>query len=564
VEDVCEEQGFLTLEGVGHTVPPGTVVVNEKTGKAVAYVAYNLKEMDPTQFRAIALPMVVARSNGADSMFEKGQKLKLVDGQVLKAPRAKDVLGKVLNHLGEDYYTESSSGREGEGGVPFFNDYPGVDDRESIADNFHTGIKAVDAIVPVGRGQSMLIMGKHGTKKTTMALDMLRAHKQQEEEEEEKESRFVYCCDRKDLEEVREAIRESRLEDRSVVVVTDASSQSKGERYTGMLLSLAIADDLRDGGENAVVFLDDMSGAVHFWEEICELENSYNDEDMNELMEVDGMLIARFDALQRQFFSNILQRSAKLSSRLGGGSLTLFGLLQGEPMREDKVDLGVKVLKHQNLDPKMREKLLLAIANQVKTQADSESSDNTFFVSTRTVEEFKSISDGHILMSESNSSVHSTTEEGEEERYDIVPSLSTTRLGVGRVAAPGMMDICSSLQLMLQQNIDAQAFGNLTEESTSDQNTKSALVLKMLSQTAKRPVPTNELIIMLFAILDGYTDHVAVSRLEEVLTGAVAKVMETSSVRLPSSASPITPEDKERLRQELDKVLEKKKIKAAA
>jgi len=346
------------------------------------------------------------------------------------------------------------------------------------------------------------------------------------------------------------------------VIVTDASSQSKGERYTGMLLSLAIADDLRDQGGEAVVFLDDLSGAVHFWEEICELENSYNDEDMNELLEVDGMLIARFDALQRQFFSNILQRSAKMSTKLGGGSLTLFGLLQGEPMREDKVDLGVKVLKHQNLDPKIREKLLLAIANQVKDKGDdSDEASSNFFVSTRTVEEFKSISDGHILMAESN------LDQGE--KYDIVPSLSTTRLGVGRVAAPGMMDICSNLQLMLQQNIDAQAYGNLMEVSTSDQSTKSALVLKMLSQTAKQPVPANELILMLFAILDGYTDDVSVTDLEEVLDKALAQVLEANKGQekanvLPSSTSALTPEAKDRLRQELDKVLEKKKIKAAA
>ena len=110
-----------------------------------------------------------------------------------------------------------------------------------------------------------------------------------------------------------------------------------------------------------------------------------------------------------------------MSGKKGGGSLTLFGVLQGEPMREDKVDLGVKVLKHQNLDPKIREKLLLAIAKQVKEKDSDGDSSGAFFVSTRTVEEFKSISDGHILMDEANL----TRQDG---KYDIVPSLSTISL----------------------------------------------------------------------------------------------------------------------------------------
>merc|ERR1712176_829194 len=116
------------------------------------------------------------------------------------------------------------------------------------------------------------------------------------------------------------------------------------------------------------------------------------------------------------------------------------------------MDLGRKVLKHQNLSEEMRQKLLVALANQVKPSHaggrrgdddgdEAEGSSKFHQVNTRTVEEFKSISDGHILMCDSNAMRTDGT-------YDIVPTLSTTRLGVGRVAAPSMMDLCSSLQLM--------------------------------------------------------------------------------------------------------------------
>ena len=151
-------------------------------------------------------------------------------------------------------------------------------------------------------------------------------------------------------------------------------------------------------------------------------------------------------------------------------------------MREDKMDLGVKILKQQNLAPEMREKLLLALANQVKEKDPSngeEASAGGSFVSTRTVEEFKSISDGHILLCDSN------VGRGED-TYDIVPSLSTTRLGVGRVAAPEVADLCSSLQLELQQSLDASAFGAGAKASAKS-------VLALFTQRAGRPVPLAEL-----------------------------------------------------------------------
>ena len=497
VVEVLDDGGFFMLDGVAHATDAGAILVDETTGKTVGYVAYNMKDMDPTELRAVGLPL---DSASAESL-SAGKKLKLVKEKALRSPRAEDVFGKVLDHLGnvldgeagvdvegdainEDEVAAVVSSRTGRDEcTPVFNDYPGVDDRESISENFYTGVKAIDTIVPVGVGQSMLIMGKGGTQKTRMALDMLLAHKGSDR------YKFVYACDRKDLAEVRKTLDEAELAEQSVVVCSSGSAQSKGSRYTALLTALAIAEGVRDGGGEAVVVLDDMASAIHFWEQICETENSYNDEDMNELLEVDGMLIARFDALQRQFFSNILQRSAKMNGNMGGGSLTLFCVLQGEPMREDKMDLGVKILKQQNLAPEMREKLLLALANQVKEKDPSngeEASAGGSFVSTRTVEEFKSISDGHILMSESNLGRGDDT-------YDIMPSLSTTRLGVGRVAAPIMMDLCSNLQLMLQQNMDAQAFGNQQEETTNSQSAKSGLVLKLLRQKARNPVALEQL-----------------------------------------------------------------------
>ncbi|QDZ24114.1 P-loop-containing nucleoside triphosphate hydrolase [Chloropicon primus] len=485
VDLVREEEGFVVLKGVGHTVPAGTLLFDGKAEHAVGYVAYNMKDMDPTELRAVGLPL-------APGGLREGQELTLLRGEnLLRAPKAADVLGKVVDCLG------LAAADFGEGSrVPLFNDYPGVDDRQPIGENFHTGVKAVDAIVPVGVGQSMLVMGKRGTRKTTMALDVLLAHGGGKSEGGHT---FVYACDERDLGLVRATLREAGIEDRTVVVTSRSGSQSAGRRYTALLQALAIAEDVRDSGGHAVVFLDDLSAAVKFWESVCQCETSLSDEDMEELMEVDGMLIARYDALQRQFFSNILQRSAKMSDKLGGGSLTLFGLLQGEPMREDKMDLGVKILKQQNLSPEMREKLLLALAQQVKekdgVEDGSDSASGSSFVSTRSIEEFKSISDGHILMCDSNAA-------RQEDTYDIVPSLSTTRLGVGRVAAPSMIDLCSSLQLMLQQSLDAKAYGDLHEDSTSSQDTKSTQVLRLLTQTAGQPVPLERLREDLVSVLE--------------------------------------------------------------
>ena len=469
---VREDDAFVVIRGVGHSVPAGALLLDENTGDTVAYVAYNLKDMDPTELRAIALPLP-----GAAGVLEQGRALRLAeDGVVARAPSPDQAFGVGVG--------PSPSDAEG---LPLFNDYPGVDDRQPISENFRTGVKAVDAIVPVGVGQSMLLMGKSGSRKTTLALDVLLAHASNEVEGGFK---FVYACDTKDLARVREAVSAAGLESRTAIVTSDAARDSPGERYACVLRALAIAEGMRDAGGDAVVFLDDLSGPVEFWEAVCRCESEITggQDGMEEMVEVDGMLIARFDALQRQFFSNILQRSARMNDKLGGGSLTLFGLLRGEPKREDKMDLGVKILKQQNLSAEMREKLLRALAEQVKDSSHSSNSDggedssgrgDRFHVSTRTVEEFKSISDGHILLCDSNIGRG-------EDTYDIVPSLSTTRLGVGRVAAPEVADLCSSLQLELQQSLDASAFGAGAKASAKS-------VLALFTQRAGRPVPLAEL-----------------------------------------------------------------------
>ena len=464
VDHVSEENGFFVVKGASHTTPDGSLLADEATGRAVAFVAYNMKDMDPTELRAVALPL--GDGDDDDGLLGDGavgRRLILDETRVARAPKARDVFGKVVNYLGIPL-SEISGGAAGDAeaaaeaseGVAIFNDYPGVDDRESIDRNFHTGIKAVDALVPVGVGQSMLIMGKRGTRKTTMALDMVLAaamaapsppsSDREDGEDAPGGFAFVYSCSSREAPRVLRAVEAAGLADRATVVVRE-DAMSRGRRHVGLLTALAIAEDLRDQGRDAVVFLDDLAPSVRFWEDLCRAEVRMSEEERQELMEVDGMLIARFDALQRQFFSNLLQRSARMSAKLGWGSLTLFGLLQGEPMREDREDLGVKILKHQNLSPEMREKLLMALASRVADAGDGGAEGGgegeEAVVSTRTVEEFKSISDGHILMCDTNA------DSSRRGSYDIVSALSTTRLGVGRVAAKEIMALCSSLQVRL-------------------------------------------------------------------------------------------------------------------
>jgi hypothetical protein len=203
--------------------------------------------------------------------------------------------------------------------VPVFANQPSGSQRGLIMDNLHTGWLAIDALTPVGRGQSMLLVGPDGAGKTTIATGAVQA------------SRLpgtpplhtIYGCISDD-----DGVR--ALESLGVPVislaprVTGAAAMLPSiERYFAAATAVAIGEAYRDGGHDSLVILDELSAFRNLWQTAAELSASYDPRlrylsGQHEITEL------------RPYYSALLQRSAKLA---GAGSMSILTLIAAEVTR---------------------------------------------------------------------------------------------------------------------------------------------------------------------------------------------------------------------------------------
>ena len=205
--------------------------------------------------------------------------------------------------------------------VPLFGHAPAQGQLKPICRSLHTGTMAIDALTPVGRGQSMMLFGESGTGKSSMVLDAVLAQATSD----------VHCVlSLSDggasrglamLEAFRaDPVLSSTLLPRCTVVA--AVEASAAERLRCLAAAASIGESIRDAGGHALVIGDELRG-------LCELWDVAGD-----AVEALGGLAAglaadkQVSAEHRIFYASYLQRSAQMSDALGGGSLSLVGLLR--------------------------------------------------------------------------------------------------------------------------------------------------------------------------------------------------------------------------------------------
>ena len=443
VADAPDE--IWSLVSVDPALEPGAVLVAEGTDDAVAFIALT----DDTMRRAIALKLPHAPS------VRVGDRLvAAADGRVARAPDgAADLLGATVR--AEDVLRACCAANAA--GPPLFAQPPALEDRQSIGRNLHTGVAAIDALVPIGEGQSLLIVGEAGSHKTSAALDCLAGAQRGRDEEGTRELTCVYACASLEADRIRTCGGGT-----AILVTHDPGAEEgkKGEegdegeagaRLAATLAAVALAERARDAGGDAVVFLDDLRGLSRFWERanarllqldaelappsLSSAEGEAKGKGEGEAMvEMDGTLLAKGEAMRRQFMSSVLQRSARMSDALGGGTLTLIGLIPG-PFRAS--------------------------------------------------EDLRSIADGHVCV-----------ERVDAERYVVRADQSLSRLGVGRVATPEAMDMCMGLQNYIVQAADARAFGCLGEE----EGRRLDRVNDALTQTRNQPLTKTQFVALMESI----------------------------------------------------------------
>ncbi|MBA2175278.1 F0F1 ATP synthase subunit alpha [Halobacillus locisalis] len=229
-------------------------------------------------------------------------------GRIMQVPVGEEMLGRVVNPLGQPV--------DGRGAIettrtrPIESPAPGVMDRKSVDEPLQTGIKAIDALVPIGRGQRELIIGDRQTGKTSVAIDaILNQHDQ--------DMVCIYVAIGQKESTVRgtvETLRRHGALDYTIVV-TASASQPAPLLYLAPYAGVTLGEDFMYNGKHVLVVYDDLSKQAAAYRELSLL-----------LRRPPGREAFPGDVFY--LHSRLLERAAKLSDAKGGGSLTALPFVE--------------------------------------------------------------------------------------------------------------------------------------------------------------------------------------------------------------------------------------------
>jgi len=229
-------------------------------------------------------------------------------GQLLSVPVGSELIGRVVNPLGEPLDGKGKIETTKKGLVEKIA--PGVITRKSVDTPVQTGIKAIDAIIPIGRGQRELIIGDRGTGKTAIALDTIINQKDKDlvciyvaiGQKESKVARLV-------------ATLEKYGALKHTIVVLAGASDPASLTYLAPYAGCAMGEYFRDNGKDALIIYDDLSKHAWAYRQISLL-----------LRRPPGREAYPGDIFY--LHSRLLERSAKLNKDFGGGSLTALPIIE--------------------------------------------------------------------------------------------------------------------------------------------------------------------------------------------------------------------------------------------
>jgi len=428
-------------EEVGKVVESGDGILKISGLSKVGMMELLSVESEKEQVKVLALNLeedsVGGLVLGESSHIKAGNTVKRTK-QLLSLPVGDQLLGRVIDPLG--------NALDGKG--PIFsakdkpqynfleNDAPNVLAREGVNYPMHTGIKAIDAMIPVGRGQRELIIGDRGTGKTAVALDVIINQK----EEENRPICIYVAVGQKEskVAKIVQTLKEQGALDYTIVVSASASSPA-AYWYLAPFAGAAIGEYFRDKGKDALVIYDDLSKHAWAYRQISLL-----------LRRAPGREAYPGDVFY--LHSRLLERSAKLSKELGGGSLTALPIIETQ--------LG----------------------------------DVTAYIPTNVI----SITDGQIYL-ESDLFYQGT-------RPAVNVGLSVSRVG-GSAQTKAMKKVAGKLRLELAQFRELQTFMQFAsdvDEVTKARINKGRIITEILKQPDLQPISFEKQVLVLYAALNGH------------------------------------------------------------
>ncbi len=368
-------------------------------------------------------------------------------GKIMSVPVGDAMIGRVVNALGQPIDDKGPIATDQF--LPVERLAPGVIDRQPVREPMSTGIKAIDAMIPIGRGQRELIIGDRQTGKTAVVLDtILNSAKNN--------LICVYCAigqKRSSVAQVVQTLTEHGAMAYTIVVVASASEPAPMQ-YIAPYAATAIGEFFRDSSRHALVIYDDLSKHAVSYREISLL-----------LRRPPGREAYPGDVFY--LHSRLLERSAKLSQNLGGGSLTALPIIE--------------------------------------TQAG----DVSAYIPTNVI----SITDGQIFLETDlfNSGIRPAVNVG----------LSVSRVGFS-AASKATKQVGATLKLDLAQYRELAAFaqfGSDLDKVTLSQLNRGQRLTELLKQRQFEPLSMEKQVIILYAGTTGLLDDVKVEHVRSFEEG---------------------------------------------
>ncbi|MCQ9368299.1 F0F1 ATP synthase subunit alpha [Brevibacterium sp. 50QC2O2] len=367
-------------------------------------------------------------------------------GEVLSVPVGDNFLGRVVDPLGAPIDGLGEIVAEGHRELEL--QAPNVMSRKEVKEPLQTGLKAIDAMIPIGRGQRQLIIGDRKTGKTAIALDTIINQKANwESGDPKKQVRCIYvACGQKGstIASVKRDLEEAGAMEYTTIVASPASDPA-GFKYLAPYAGSAIGQHWMYEGKHVLIVFDDLSKQAEAYRAISLL-----------LRRPPGREAYPGDVFY--LHSRLLERCAKLSDELGGGSMT------GLPIIETK-------------------------ANDVGA-----------FIPTNVI----SITDGQIFLQSDLFNAN--------QRPAVDVGVSVSRVG-GSAQTKPLRGVSGTLKISLAQYRSLEAFAMFASDldpATKQQLERGARLMELLKQGQFTPMPAEKQTVSVWAGSEGYLDDVAV------------------------------------------------------
>ncbi|MCY3808111.1 MAG: F0F1 ATP synthase subunit alpha [Gemmatimonadetes bacterium] len=429
VGEVLEvKDGVARIYGLSSAMASEMLEISSgESGERVAALALNLEE---DNIGAVVM--------GDWEGLREGDQVRRM-GRVLDIPVGDGYLGRVVNALGAPI--DGGAAIETSGRRQIDVVAPGIVKRQPVKEPLQTGIKAIDAMIPIGRGQRELIIGDRQTGKTAIAIDAILNQRGTG-------VLCIYCAVGQRagmVAGVVETFREHGAMDYTVVVAANASDPAPMQ-YIAPYAATALAEHFMWEGRHALVVYDDLSKQAQAYRQLSLV-----------LRRPPGREAYPGDVFY--LHSRLLERAAKLSDELGGGSLTALPIIE--------------------------------------TQAG----DVSAYIPTNVI----SITDGQIYLEPDlfNSGVRPAVNVG----------ISVSRVG-GAAQVKAMKSVAGRLRLDLAQFRAMETFAQFASDldaATQRQLARGQRTVEILKQPQYRPVPVERQIVAIYAVTNGYLDDLAVA-----------------------------------------------------